>query len=229
MRNVRLRALGLALALSVVMALEGQARAGVSLVTSPSGIAANDSVDWGVLGPPFTDVSNPFTVNSVGGVGLTVSQASGDFLTMQQNTTWAGNFAPLDNLLWTQGGGPMTIDFNQALGAVGTQIQADFYGDFVARITALDSMGNAIGSFTEAGTSNGNSDGSAIFIGVAGGGIYGITLSLDSASNAPGDFAINTLLIGPGAVPEPSTLVLGAIAALGLGGYALRRKLRIAR
>ena len=227
MTKARSRAFVLALAFSAVMTLVGQAQAGLSLVTSPADLNANDSVDWGVLGSTFTDVSNPFTVNSGGGVGLTVSQASGDFQLRQQGNGWSGNFNPGDNVLWTQGGGPMTIMFSQALQGVGAQIQTDYYGAFTAQITVLDSLGNPIASFTEAGNSNSNGDGSAIFLGVTGGGIYGITYSMVSG-NQLGDFAINTLGLNTQSVPEPSTFVLGVIEALGVFGVARGRKHRVA-
>lgn len=43
------------------------ARADLILVTSRSGISAADSLDWGVLGPPFTTIASSFMVTSPGG------------------------------------------------------------------------------------------------------------------------------------------------------------------
>ena len=72
--------------------------------TNSTDLAGNDSVNWGTLGSTFTNISNPFTINSVGGNTLNVSQSGGDFERRDQGRGWSGNFLPGDRLLWTQGG-----------------------------------------------------------------------------------------------------------------------------
>lgn len=39
-----------------------------TLVDSRDDLQASDSVDWSVLGPTFTPVSNPFSATSAGGL-----------------------------------------------------------------------------------------------------------------------------------------------------------------
>src|SRR5437870_330573 len=105
-------------AVAMLLGAAEQASADHMLVTSRSALGSNDFVDWGVLGPPFTTVSNPFPITSNGGIDVTVSQPSGDFERRDQGDGWDGNFAPGTKLLWDQGNGPtVTLDF----GLVGIQ------------------------------------------------------------------------------------------------------------
>jgi hypothetical protein len=182
----------------------------IGLVINRAALGANDSVDWGVLGPEETWVNNPFGVISVGGVALMASEAPGQFLRLDEGTTWLGNFSVGDHLLYTGtifggGHGPITIHFGAPVIGAGAQIQANYYGAFSARIAAFDAGGNLLGSFAEAGNSAGTEDNSAIFIGIRSmaANIATIAYSLDFGGLDPTDFAINRLdfVTGP-SVPD---------------------------
>ncbi len=205
--------------------LPNQANA-LTLVTNRPDLGANDSVDWGTLGTPFTTVSNPFSITSTGGLNLTVDMPSGSFQRLDQNNGWAGNFAPGDHLLWTQGNsGPVTINFATPVKGAGAQIQANFFGSFNA-ILAFDSNGINLGSFNLPGNSNSAGDNSAPFIGVLSdsANISSIIFDISRNDGLPTDFAINQLDIVTKPVPEPtSTLGLLALGAMGATS-ALKRK-----
>jgi hypothetical protein len=208
-----------AVALSAVAAMPANA----ALVTSLGALSSNDSIDWGQLGPSFTVVTSPAPVTSTGGRSATVSSTGGGLERRDEGNGWFGNFTIGDHLLWDRDAGPdITIDFAIPVRGAGAQIQADFFGDFVARITL--SNGD---TFTEGGVSNGNEDGSAIFIGAldATADIASIAFTLDSAASEPNDLAIDTLYLNTTAgtaVPEPSTLLLLFSGLAGLG--AVRRR-----
>src|SRR5260370_398418 len=72
------------------------------------------------------------------------------FARQNEGSLWTGNFTPGDQLLWTNSftsttNNPITLRFG-AFGVFGggAQIQADFNGDFVARVTAFDAGGNLL-------------------------------------------------------------------------------------
>ncbi|MFM7641790.1 MAG: hypothetical protein ACKO45_09600 [Cyanobium sp.] len=206
----------------------GQAYAALSLVTSRTVLNGIDFIDWAQLGAPFTNVPNPFTATSNLGDTITVSMAAANsFERRNQNNGWSGHFAPGDALLWTRSPSnsntlnPITlIGFDgPGIYAGGTQIQANFFGGFVARVEAFDASSTSVGFFDVNGSSTGAGDNSAIFIGVTNDTpIASLSFSLLSATNSPADFAINRFDFTP--VPGPLP-VFGAAAAFGFS-----RKLR---
>lgn len=214
--------------LTVVFVLATLATASADSIVGVTTRTGNDTVDWGQLGAPGTTIPNPFNATSVGGVGVTGSFAGTTGVTAQQGTNWFGNFAPGDNLVWTNfpGQGPLTLSFNAGLTTVGFQIQSDFYGTFTAKIDSYN--GNTLlGSFSENGVSNANGDNSAIYIGVldqTGPNINKIVVSISGTSDN-GDFAINKMSLTKGqtGVPEPGSLLLLASGVLGLAGTMRRR------
>jgi hypothetical protein len=223
-------------ACGLLLALSSQAQASLSLVTSRGALGGTDFVDWGTLGPAFTDVLNGSTVTSNLGRTLSITDdLGGNMQRRDQGTGWNGNFAPGDHLLWMNqpGQGPLTLTISglPLLSAIGSQIQADFFGAFTAKIEAFDSAHNSLGSFTEDGVSNANGDNSAIFLGVrsTSADIASIVYSLTAAVNDTRDFAINQLDFTSQAVPEPSTLVSLGLMGLCTAGFALRRRILTAR
>jgi hypothetical protein len=190
-----------------------------------------DTVDWSQLGPAFTPIPNPFSAVSSGGVPITGTFATGTGEVLVQSSSWNGNFAPGDFLVWTMGNGPLTLDFGSSFSDAGAQIQADFFGAFTAVLSAFNGA-TLLGSVIESGISNSNGDNSAIFIGVndlTGPNITRVVFSIPSCSTNCTDFAINRLsLSGPVSVPEPASLLLvgsGLLVAAAVIGRKSRNRI----
>jgi hypothetical protein len=179
------------------------------------------------LGPSFTVLADPFALLSDGGtVTATVANpGAGGLERRNQGSGWAGNFAPGDELVWTQNeAGPLDITFSGGVFGAGAQIQRDAFGAFTATIDVYDTFGVFLVSYSLAGLSSSAGDNSAIFLGVldTSASIGRIVYSVDMGTQ---DFAINQLDIVNAAVPEPGTLVLVGAGLLGLAINARRRRL----
>ena len=202
-RRKKSRLLILILAVAAISASGSKsAQAAYSLVTSRSGpaLSGGDSLNWSAVGGVGAVIGSGFTRNSLHGVPITVSQTTGSpFVVKQQSYNWNGNFAPSDYLLHNTiygSGGIVTLNFNgTGVSAGGLQIQSSYYGQFTARIQAFDAGANLLASFDEIGYSNGYSDNSAIFLGIASStaNIRQIKISVPTASGAPNDYAVNRL------------------------------------
>jgi hypothetical protein len=224
------RAAGTALVLAVGMTAGARsAAAGTVGITTEIDLKNAGHLDWGVLGPSFASVSNAFTtpVPGIGGLNVTGSQAGGDFARIDQGD-WNGNFGAGESLLWSFFGGPMTFTFNSAITGFGTQIGADDFGAFTARIEAFDATNTLLGVFTRAGNATSNGDDSAMFLGILSdvADIRSIRLSLTSSGGGSGDvtdFAINSPTIQDTPVPEPASMVL---LGTGLATVVARRHRR---
>jgi hypothetical protein len=187
--------------------------------------AGTDSVDWSQLGPVETAIPSPFsftTANSVAGTGSYANPENsyeyfgGPGVVMQQGVSWNGAFAYGDYANWNENTGALTLSFAQGYSQIGAQIMSDYWGPYTAQIC------DANGCFTEDGTSSGNGDNSAVYLGIAGSDINWVTFSLTNAPyGSTDDFAINDVTLT--ATPEPSSLLLFGSGLVGLAG-ALRRK-----
>ena len=222
-----LRFLPLAVLLMLAFAVSTMADT-ISDLTAPG--STNDSSDWSQLGAPGTDVSSPFTLTSVNGLGIT-GTFSGTAETGQQGPGAGqlnGNFSPGDNLILVRADS-LTLSFGQGIYSVGAQIASNFYGPFTGEIQAYDG-GTLLGSYTESGNSTDLNDGSAIFLGIAdltGPNITSVVFSY--TAGAPQGFILDTLKLDEppltAAAPEPGTL---AFVLLGLAGLAVLRRRTLA-
>jgi hypothetical protein len=203
---------------------------GITLITNPSDLMANDSIDWGQLGPDNTLLASSVPVKSAGGLAATATTGdpTGLLRADEGGVVWFGNFTIGDHLLTSNQANyfPLTIAFGSPIFGAGTNIQLDAPGPFTATIEAF--AGNkSLGMFTEDGVSNNNEDGSAIFIGVKDttDEITSVVLGILNPPAISSDFAINSLEINASSVPEPPTLLTSLSSLLmGLGCYLWRRR-----
>jgi len=197
----------------------------------------NDYADWVNFGATFTTISSGSTIASSNfGLPLTVANTNGaDLQVLQQGLGlgWNGNFAPGNGVLWTDvssiGSGPLIINFPVPVFGGGAQIQADFFGTFTGTVSAYDSLGNLLTTYSLAGTSNNAGDNSAIFLGILDSNAqisrlaFDVTnvIQADGSAGVDHDLAINQLdfLVCPGAVT--TVPIPGAAMLLGSGLLAL--------
>jgi hypothetical protein len=208
-------------------------------VANRADLGGNDFVDWGVLGPTFTSVANPFLVISAGGVSTGVSRSNGlpfvrrDQATPAAHDDWNGHFTPGDHVLSTSipsqiHNSPLILDFGSR-GIRGGGLQIDFFFNlpYIATIEAFDEAGNSLGQFSRSvGVDFAIGDNSAPFLGVqsSSANIHRLTFLASSPGFGPDAFGINRFdFVTAGAVPEPSALTLLGLGTLGLIGYGWRR------
>jgi hypothetical protein len=213
-------------ALALMFGTVGSAQAVVVQAGSRAALGATDTIDWSVLGAPFTTVSNPFSILSTGGgVTTTVSQpGGGDFERRNEGFVggWDGIFTPGQALLWNQDNtNELTMVFSVPLFAVGADIQSDGFGPFTANIEAFGAGNVLLGTFSVTGNNTGGSTGTAPFLGVisSAADITSIRYSIDFDNFG---LAINHTSMAP--VPEPGTLSLVGTGLVGLVGAIRRRR-----
>jgi hypothetical protein len=199
----------------------------IIMVTTRAGIMQTDYTDWGQFGPQFTTVPSGSVATSNGGGVLTTVSTSGmaDMYIYIQSSGWAGNFSPGDNLLWTgSNDDSLILQFSKGLAGVGAQVQRDYYYGFTGTIQAYGSTNNLLGTFTEAGYSDGAADNSAIFLGVrdSTADIFKIVYTVSGTSGL--GFAINQLAMSNIPVPLPPSVLLLGSGLLGLLGLRRFRK-----
>jgi hypothetical protein len=202
-------------------------------LTSLNSLSSNDvAIDATALGGTSKitfNQQNPPGTPVDGDPGCHVFDAQNNF---SQDTGWYGDFGSGDGLVWTMdvdplnGGptGPLEMDLSRPVSGIGTQVQADVYGRFRARLSVYDGT-TLLGSFTAAGMSEGSANNSAPFLGVLdpyGADITRAVVSLDSCNSSDPldctDFAINQVSLTERVmeVAEPSSVTLLSAGLLGL-------------
>jgi len=207
------------LAALTVLALGAMAGT-ISQVNTRIGLAANDIVQWGLVGADGTFVTSPYNVVSGGGLNLSAAVTGGLVAIYVQSGSggYLGAFSPGDILL--DSGfypGPITIDFATAVRGVGFNIGSLNIGAFTG----------TIGTLNVAGTSSFANDGSAPFLGGTSS-ARDITRVVISTSGAGSELTINQMSLlttdAPGGdIPEPSTITLFSAALVGCAWMRRRR------
>jgi hypothetical protein len=128
--------------------------------------------------------------------------------------TWSNGYT--GDVYWNQGGGDITLTMPSGTGAFYLYAEPDAFG--VETVTATAQDGTAV---TQSVDGNGGASYFG-FYGTAGDQIVSITVS--DPSN---DFAIGQFGISGSVIPEPSSVVLLGVGAVGLLGCAWRRRKRV--
>jgi hypothetical protein len=186
--------------------------------------------DWGTLGGDQTSVGASPSVSPVSVTGASA------FTVFEQGGagSWSGNFAAGERVLSMFDlnvgpvGGVFDIALSSSASAIGMQIQALDFGAFSVDVSLYDAGNNLIDSFLGlAGTSNGDNDGSALFLGFVSDAVNIARMVISGAGDGA---AINHVTLGDaidggggGPVPEPSTLLMAALS------IALLRATRVSR
>ncbi len=210
--------------LAAMLAAAGVSSAWASLtVASGRGdVTADSTLNWGVLGGDFTAVGATATV---GAVSVSGAPAFGIF---EQGLSATYNFSAGESLLamfdLTAGAsttGSFVLDFAGGIAGFGTQIQDNQFGALSVDMDVFDTANLLLGSFTFNGTSGGNNDGSALFVGVNSTAVDIGRIVLRGTFDGA---AINQLTLDTMAtsVPEPGTLALAGLALV--AASSLRRR-----
>ena len=202
LNRARLYLLGVLIALAFLPA--GKACADtLTLVTSPSGQGANDSLNWSQQGADGKILAASFSGKTALGSTVNVSLAGANSVIsvacVASPCSWTGTgFAAGHSLLWTSdavngGNGPVTLSFSKAVSGLGAFIQPDLPGVFIAKIQVFNG-GTSLGSFTVTS----NSSGFATYIGVvdqSGANITSAVFSLTTCATTCTDLALDTVAL----------------------------------
>jgi hypothetical protein len=204
--------------------------AGVIFATDPSGLNANDSVDWGQFATDSVFPSPAAFASTNGLTGMASTDDPNGFFRPIVPGSWASGFFPGDKVLNTNSFSyhPITIAFDAPVFGAGAYVDDDLtITGFTASISAYN--GNTLlGAFTASGTNTGF--GTAPFLGVMDDTaeitelLFEIT---DTGSFTPLDMAIGAVVLrdNAAAVPEAGAFVLtgaGLLLATGFRNYSKR-------
>lgn len=217
----------------------------VNAVTTSTGFASNDSLDWGQLGVNNHAVADGSTATSsngitttmtfgAGGVGETFVQCPGS------GCTWTGDFAPGANVLGEVNimtdNNSIFLSFGTGISSVGFQMEPDLAPTTFTTQIQVYISGVLADTFMEPGTADGNiGSNSAGFYGiedVSGANITAIDISAINCSDSY--VGVNCFGLGinqlrledtPAPTPEPGTLTLLGSGLLLLG--FVRRKVAV--
>jgi hypothetical protein len=208
------------MAVVLLLAGAGQARAGAIQLTNPNQL---DPKDTTAIYPQAEGdlVPSPY-MQAAGGNTLTFKTAGNTpFLRLDQGSGWNGDFPAGTKLLYTNGPfGPVDISFATGVGEMGVLAQSNIPATHTFTITAFNGAASLL-TWTVPG------DGFASFIGVRATGSDVLTRIHIAGDDE--DFALGPVTFGsPAAVPEPSTLALSALGACGLLAHRWRRRKPVA-
>jgi hypothetical protein len=142
----------------------------ISAVELGANLCANDLIDWSCVGQIMTPVSNPFSLTSLAGIGVTIGIPTGAFLRIDQTPTFPGAFDVGDSLIFTglRNPGPMTVTFDVPIFGAGVQIQSDPANtpDYIAVVEAFDRGDRSLGKLEFSGVSSKVAGSGVLFVGL---------------------------------------------------------------
>lgn len=174
----------------------------LTLVTSPSGQSANDSLKWSQQGADGKVLPASFSGKTALGSTVNVNLAGANSVVSvvcsASPCSWTGmGFTAGESLLWTSdalngGNGPVTLSFAKGIAGLGAFVQADLPGAFTVKIQVFNG-GTSLGSVTVY-----SSSGVATYIGVldqTGPNITSAVFSITTCVTTCTDFAVDTVFI----------------------------------
>ncbi len=242
-------------AVATALATQG-GDAGAAFLTrldSRTGFGADDSVDFGVLGPEGTVVPTAVLFSTFGGSAVVLDRPGGTSVTINYQVA-PGTFGPgasagfrVGDAVLSPGISPgeiYSLTFGTPIRGGGLQITSFFLGAYTARVEAFGVGNVSLGSFQRAGVTTGAADDSALFLGIlsdtadivrveyssVAGPVIPLRIIvnqfdfLSALGNGPGPKP-RPEFVPPPPIPEPSAVALLCLGGIGAAGvFAVRRR-----